>query len=99
MSRIQKELLISGLLSLKPGGELVYSTCSIAPEENELVVNEVLNELRGFSIAKITEVHGVNGLHEVFGLKLRDDLRFSQRFYPHLHDTIGFYLCVIKNLN
>jgi len=99
MSIIQKQLLKSGLLSLKPFGQLLYSTCSIAPEENELVVNEVLNELKDFSIAKISKGYGANGLNKVFGLKLRDDLRFSQRFYPHLQDTIGFYLCVIQKLD
>ncbi|TFG18323.1 MAG: RsmB/NOP family class I SAM-dependent RNA methyltransferase [Promethearchaeota archaeon] len=99
LSIIQKQLLKSGLLSLKPSGQLLYSTCSIAPEENELVVNEVLNELKDFSIAKISKGYGANGLNKVFGLKLRDDLRFSQRFYPHLQDTIGFYLCVIQKLD
>jgi 16S rRNA (cytosine1407-C5)-methyltransferase len=40
--RKQKSLIRSAYASLKPGGELVYSTCSFAPEENEGVVNHLL---------------------------------------------------------
>jgi len=104
MSTIQRNLLESGLKSLKTGGELLYSTCSIGPEENEIVVNDILNSLSDYKISelsdyKISEIphdYGENGFTEVYGKSLREDLRYSQRIYPHLHDTIGFYLCLIK---
>jgi NOL1/NOP2/sun family putative RNA methylase len=96
MASIQKRLLKAGLNALEPNGELLYSTCSIAPEENELVVHEVLEEEKNFKISKISKTYGVNGLTEIYGRNLRENLRNSQRLYPHLHDTIGFYLCLFK---
>ncbi len=42
MARKQKRLLAAGLEALRPGGVLVYSTCSFAPEENEAVVAQAL---------------------------------------------------------
>ncbi len=96
MAAIQKKLLSAGLKTLNPGGKLLYSTCSIAPEENEFVINEVLQNLSDYSINKIANQYGTNGLTEVFGYSLRSDIKFSQRLYPHLHNTIGFYLCLIK---
>ena len=98
MSSIQKKLLTAGLNTLNSGGLLLYCTCSIAPKENELVVNHVLNKMKNFEIQEISQNYGVKGLTEVFGVPLLDDLKFSQRLYPHLHDTIGFYFCLIKNL-
>jgi len=99
MASIQKKLLKAGLNTLEPNGELLYSTCSIAPEENELVVHEVLEEDSNFRISKISNTFGVSGLTEVYGKNLREDLRYSQRLYPHIHDTIGFYLCLLKRKN
>jgi len=96
LARVQKKLLAAGLKALKPGGHLVYSTCSIAPEENELVVNSVINN-KDYSISKIVKQYGVKGLSEVFGETLNKDLEFTQRLYPHIHDTIGFFLCLIEN--
>jgi len=96
MSSIQKRLLTAGLKALNPRGTLLYCTCSIAPEENELVVNEVLNKVNDFRIIEISKNFGVKGLTNVFGVDLIKDLKFSQRLYPHLHDTIGFYFCLIK---
>jgi 16S rRNA (cytosine1407-C5)-methyltransferase len=43
MQRKQLRLLYSGIRSLKPGGTLVYCTCSFAPEENEVVVSRMLS--------------------------------------------------------
>ncbi len=99
MASIQRNLLISGLKILKIEGKLLYCTCSIAPEENELVVNEVLDDLNNFSIEKISMNYGVNGLTKVFGKTLKEELVYSKRLYPHIHDTIGFFLCLIKRTN
>ncbi|HDZ17298.1 MAG TPA: RsmB/NOP family class I SAM-dependent RNA methyltransferase [archaeon] len=97
MASIQKNLLTAGLNTLKPNGKLLYSTCSIAPEENELVINEVLSKYSNFKIQKIHTRYGLNGFTKVFGKDLLDQLENSQRLYPHVHDTIGFYICLIKN--
>ena len=97
MASIQKNLLIAGLNALNPNGKLLYSTCSIAPEENELVINEVLSKFSNFDIQKMHPKYGVNGYTEIFGKNLLDQLENSQRLYPHVHDTIGFYICLIKN--
>ena len=43
-SRKQKQLILSAFESLKPGGIMIYSTCSWMVEENEEVVNHLLNE-------------------------------------------------------
>ncbi len=96
MSLIQKRLLTAGLKALNSGGMLLYCTCTIAPEENELVINEILNKFNGFDIIEISKNYGMRGLTNVFGVDLLEDLKFSQRLYPHLHDTIGFYFCLIK---
>ena len=96
LSIIQKKLLTTGLDSLNPNGQLLYCTCSIAPEENELVINDVLRENSEFSIVKLPKMYGIKGLAEVFNKKLRDDIIHSQRFYPHIHDTIGFFICLIQ---
>ena len=96
MSKIQRRLLRSGLESLKPGAKLVYSTCSIAPEENEFVINDILNELDNYSILKINLDYGINGYNNIFNKELRKDLVNSIRLFPHIDDTIGFFLCLIQ---
>ncbi len=53
MSRIQKDLIISAFQALKPGGTLVYSTCTLEPDENEAVVKSLLD---AFDEAELVEV-------------------------------------------
>lgn len=45
LARKQKQLLFSAIQATKPGGRIVYCTCSFAPEENELVVSHALKKL------------------------------------------------------
>jgi NOL1/NOP2/sun family putative RNA methylase len=99
MAKIQRKLLKAGLNALKKGGKLLYCTCSIAPEENELVIDAILKEFNNYTIDKISRNYGLEGLTEVFEMNLNEDLHFSQRLYPHIHDTIGFFLCIIKRLD
>ena len=96
MSKIQFKLLKSGLSTLKHGGSLVYSTCSIAPEENEVVVNKALEDNEDFEIIKMPYQFGVDGLPDYNGITFIKEMHYAQRLYPHLHDTIGFFMCLIK---
>ena len=49
----QRLLLDNGLSLLAPGGRLVYSTCSLEPEENQAVVEQVLAERSGFALVPV----------------------------------------------
>ena len=63
----QGELLRQAASLLKPGGTLVYSTCSLEPEENGEVVDEFLGEHADFRLERTREllpfVEGVDGTY------------------------------------
>ena len=63
----QLELLHDGALQTKPGGALIYSTCSLEPEENSQVVNEFLASHRAFNLERQRELlpfsDGVDGAY------------------------------------
>lgn len=96
MSKIQKKLLESGLHALKKNGTLLYCTCSIAPEENELVINSVLAKSPNYSIFPCDKTFGVPGLTQIKGKSINEDLKHAQRLFPHIHNTIGFFMCLIR---
>jgi tRNA (cytosine49-C5)-methyltransferase len=97
---LQISLLKNALRLTKPGGVVVYSTCTYAPEENEMVVQEVLENaddlrLEKVSIAGLQECPGIT---EWNGKRLNDALSCTARYYPHINDTGGFYVAkIIKN--
>lgn len=57
-SKTQEELLKKALKILKPGGEMIYSTCSILAQENENILKKVLQN----SIAEIVPIESIEGL-------------------------------------
>ena len=90
----QVELIDTAYKLLKTQGSLVYSTCSIAPEENEAVVNYLV-ENYNVKILPITGYPSVNGLTEYNGIRFDESLRHCIRFYPHKSGTEGFFVCKI----
>lgn len=98
LSQVQKQLLTAGLAELKIGGKLLYCTCSIAPEENELVIQKVLKNKPQYQISPIDKAYGVPGLTKVYGKSLIPELKQSRRIYPHKHDTIGFFMCLVEKI-
>ncbi|HID43889.1 MAG TPA: NOL1/NOP2/sun family putative RNA methylase [Archaeoglobaceae archaeon] len=93
-SDIQLKLLNSALKSLKSGGVLVYSTCSMSPEENEMVVQKILDSYP----VRLEEIEwGENAFTEIPNTEIRIsiEMRKARRFYPHKHRTSGFFVSKI----
>jgi len=88
----QANLLETAIKATKPGGVVVYSTCSFAPEENEAVVETVTGKL-GARVEPFG--HGSAGL-DSFGDKKFRMGKNTRRFYPHLHDTTGFFVARLR---
>jgi len=97
---LQIGLLNNALRLTKPGGVVVYSTCTYAPEENELVVQAVLEETDEARLEKVC-IPGLQecpGITQWNGKRLNDDLQCTARYYPHINDTGGFYVAkIVKN--
>ena len=83
----QKEMILTGVDMLKENGEIVYSTCSFAPEENEEVVNFLLSE-RNAEVLKI----------DLSGLKIRKNELCvgAARLFPQDNDTQPFFFAKLK---
>ena len=97
---LQIGLLKSALRLTVPGGVVVYSTCTYAPEENEMVVQAVLDEADEGSGAQLEKVKtpGLRecpGLEEWNGIRVSRQMRSAARYYPHINDTGGFFVAKI----
>jgi len=97
MSELQVRLLNKALDMVKPRGIVLYSTCSIAPEENEFVIHKVLEERDDFSIMKTRWYDiGSPGLEEFNKVVFTSEMRNCLRLYPHKDGTEGFFLCLLR---
>jgi 16S rRNA (cytosine967-C5)-methyltransferase len=84
----QKRMLVYASRLLRPGGTLLYSTCSTEPEEGEEVVTEFLKTSEEFYIIK--DLHAVVEPLSSGGFI---------RTWPHRHGMDGFFGAAIKKLN
>ena len=89
----EDEMLEAAVNVLAEGGTMVYSTCSIAPEENEYIVDDILKRHPEMEVVKISTDFGSPGYPEPYGIKLNESLKLARRFLPHLHGTEGFFIC------
>jgi len=95
----QRALLRKAVQLCRPGGRIVYSTCTFAPEENELIVAEALDAGSGrLSLLPVT----VQGLRTSPGItrwgdrSLDPSLARCLRIWPHVNDTGGFFVAVLE---
>src|SRR5215210_2516010 len=93
-SRRQERLIEAAASCVKPDGIMVYSTCSFAPEENEMVVDRLLQNFGNITIEPLA--YGSSGLTRFGNLKFYSHLKYAQRLYPHLHDTTGFFIARLR---
>jgi NOL1/NOP2/sun family putative RNA methylase len=95
---LQKGLLTAGFRLVKPGGQLVYSTCSLHPEENEAVIQHLLTH----SSEAIIKPPTINGLKSHPGLTQWENTQYHKslqdclRVYPHENNTDGFFIALVR---
>jgi len=95
--RREIEILVSALKLLDSGGILVYSTCSIAPEENEYVVSRVLESFGdAVEIMEPIIANWSEGLHDIWIKDLDPRVGRCIRTWPHRHSMGGSFVCVMR---
>jgi NOL1/NOP2/fmu family ribosome biogenesis protein len=97
MARLQKGLLVSAFRALRSGGTLVYSTCTIAPEENEAVISYLLARFPEAEIMPIVLSHVKMRPGIAKWQRVRFDERVERcvRILPQDNNTAPFFIAKI----
>ncbi len=99
MAKTQKRLLAAGIECLKPGGIIVYSTCTLAPEENELVLKKILKKYPEVEIQDLAwGVDQLSVCREWKEKEVPDSIQYAVRLAPN-ETTEAFFICRIKKTN
>jgi len=99
LARRQAALLAAAIAALKLGGQVVYSTCTLAPEEDEAVLDEILGRF-----PNAVEVEGLEtrlpapapGLTQAYGQEFDPQVVRAARLWPHRFHTSGFFAALIR---
>jgi 16S rRNA (cytosine967-C5)-methyltransferase len=90
LSAKQRRILAAAARLLKPGGRLVYATCSILQDENDAVAADFQRQNAEFAALSCAELLAAQRIDLDTGERLR--------LFPHLHGTDGFYAAAfVKN--
>jgi NOL1/NOP2/sun family putative RNA methylase len=100
LSHLQKQLFRKSFEKLKVGGEMVYSTCTHAPEENEEVVSSILEELEGqIEIIKFKlPIKTRPGITQWKNKTYNEKVKLSKRIYPQDNNTEGFFVSKFRRI-
>jgi NOL1/NOP2/sun family putative RNA methylase len=95
-ARVQRELLKAAYACVRPGGKLLYSTCSLEPEEDELIISWALGKFPDLDVAALDHLPlGDPGSTEWSGERLDPRVAGTRRFWPHKTGCEGFYIALL----
>ncbi|MBQ9673985.1 MAG: 16S rRNA (cytosine(967)-C(5))-methyltransferase RsmB [Ruminococcus sp.] len=91
LKEIQYEILTAASKLLKKGGRLMYSTCTLNPDENGHIVEKFLNENNGFVGKELVLPDNV--------YRTIEEKSYECTLFPQTNDSDGFYFAVLKRVN
>ena len=96
----QQQVLASAAHFVKPGGRLVYVTCSFLCEENEDQISDFVNDHPAFCVSPVVEAFKASGWLSAAGLAQCTELQTDQGFVrlsPHQTHTDGFFIATLTH--
>lgn len=102
LAKRQFKLLDSALKSVKVGGQVVYSTCTLTIEENEMVIDEILNVHKdSIRIETLSQTlrEKAPGIYQFQEFSLNKQVKNAARIWPFSFGTAGFFAAKITKTN
>ena len=95
-SKIQKSIITQAAEMLRPGGMMLYSTCTFSPEENEQTIEYLLKQYPEFEICEMEGYEGfAEGMPEATEEK-DEELKKTVRIFPHRMKGEGHFLALLR---
>ena len=93
----QREILANARGMVKPGGYLLYSTCTYSPEENEENLGDFLGKNPDFTLVKVKDelIKKTRPAIKRYAESV-DNIEYARRFYPHVSDGEGQFLALMQ---
>lgn len=95
-SDLQRSILDEVVKMLKPGGKLLYSTCTFAPIENEKSIEYLLSLDDRLKISDWDRYEGFDHGHPEWSDTGLKDIKKSARIWPHRVDGEGHFVCLVE---
>ena len=97
MVQMQQKILTAAARLVRPGGRLIYATCSLIPDENEKQIENLLIKRNDYSIVSVKEIWSkldpkIKKWHGMVNGKM-------MRLTPHQHGTDGFFISILERLH
>jgi NOL1/NOP2/sun family putative RNA methylase len=98
LSKLQKKLIATAFENLKEKGTLVYSTCTMGPEENEAVISFLLDTYENAKIKKPQKlkIKSSPPILEFENTKYNPEIKNCLRIWPQDNNTDGFFIAKIQ---
>lgn len=95
-SRLQKEIIVHGADMLRPGGMMLYSTCTFSPVENESVITHLLRERPEMEVIPMEDYEGFSrGLTAFAGEEFHESCHLCRRIFPHKMPGEGHFMALL----